>query len=731
MQKLIALLKKFFFSFLFILGSGFQINAQIIEVGTNNSSLIFSVSTDGKVFHSHFGEPIRPTTGIEEMKTYHGEIYPSFGNGSSDDVALIATHADGTMATDLFYLQHEQELSDGVQETVIHLKDNKLPFFVDLHFRAYQEENVIEQWATIFHQEPGDVRLEQFASSALCLKEESYYLTHFYGSWGKEMQLNEDKLANGIKIIETKRGVRTTEYENPSFVLSLNQKANENNGKVIMGALSWMGNFRLSFQIDDQGKCQFIGGINPFASDYSIEAYEEFETPRMVLTYSSSGKNQASINLHRWTRKYNLQDGNAIRPIVLNSWEGAYFDFDANRLKEMMDGAAEMGVEFFVLDDGWFGNKYPRNSAKAGLGDWQVNEKKLPKGIDDLIDHAEKNGMKFGIWVEPEMVNPKSELAEKHPEWIIQRKNERSPILARNQLLLDLANPEVQDFVFGVIDDLMNNHPQIAYIKWDANRHIQNYGSTYLNDNEQSHLWIDYTKGLEKVFDRIQKKYPKIILQACSSGGGRVNFSSMKYTHEFWASDDTDPYERIFIQWGTNHIYPSIATASHVTKSPSHQTGRETSLKFRFDVAFGGRLGMELRPDDLDEEQVEHAKTAINTYKSIRSIIQLGDLYRLQSPYDNDGFSSINYVSPDKSEAVLMIYSHEFHRRMERAHVKMKGLDENVLYKIIELNLMGGNSHIAFNNQTISGSALMNIGFPVNLKKPLESAVFKVIKVPE
>ncbi|MCG6188615.1 alpha-galactosidase [Maribellus maritimus] len=717
------------FIVLFFLFIGAQINAQVIHIETKNTSLVFSVSKKGKVYQSHYGGHLKSIKGIEKIQSYISEIYPSFGNGSSDEVAVIVTHSDGTMATDLFYQSHEQKLSDGVQETVVHLKDKKLPFFVDLCFRAYQEENVIEQNVVISHQEKGEVRLDQFASSALAFKAESYYLTHFNGSWAREMHISEEKLSNGVKSIETRRGVRTTEYENPSFVMALNQAASEDNGEVIMGALAWMGNYKLSFQVDDQERCQFIGGINLFASAYTISAGEKFETPRMILTYNSSGKNQASINLHRWARKYNLQDGNAIRPIVLNSWEGAYFNFDAARLKEMMDGAAEMGVEIFVLDDGWFGNKYPRNSDKAGLGDWQVNRKKLPAGIDNLIDYTERKGMKFGIWVEPEMVNPKSELAENHPEWIIQRKNNREPILTRNQLLLDLANPKVQDFVFGIIDNLLSEHSRIAYIKWDANRHIQNFGSTFLDDDKQSHLWIDYSRGLESVFFRLQEKYPGIIFQACSSGGGRVDFSSMKYTHEFWASDDTDPYERLFIQWGTNHIYPPIATAAHVTKSPNHQTGRETSLKFRFDVAFGGRLGMELRPDDLEPEQVDYAKSAIKLYKEIRPVIQFGDLYRLQSPYDSDGFASINYVLPDKSEAILMVYSHEFHRRMERAVVKMKGLDEDALYKITELNKAAKRPHIVFDNQIISGSVLMNTGFKVNLKKPLESAVFKVEKV--
>ncbi|WP_220763819.1 alpha-galactosidase [Flavobacterium sp. UMI-01] len=715
--------------FIFLMACFFANNkllAQLIHIKTHHNSLIFQVDSNKKLYQTHYGKYLKQTQGLEKMTVVFNEAYPSFGNGASDEVALLATHADGTMATDLFYVSHEQNNQGNLQSTVIHLKDEKKDFYVDLHFNAYTEEDVIEQWTTISHRESKEVVLSQYASSAIGFLATNYYLSHFYGSHSKEMMFAEERLTNGVKTIETKRGVRTTEYENPSFMLSLNSKAQENDGEVIAGALAWTGNFKFAFQLDDKNRCQLISGINPFASAYHLKAKEKLETPRMVLTYSSEGKNKASINLHRWIKKYNLRAGDQERSIVLNSWEGAYFSFDATRLKAMMDGAAEMGVETFVLDDGWFGNKYPRNNAQAGLGDWQVNQKKLPAGIEDLIQYAESKGMRFGIWVEPEMVNPKSELAEKHPEWIIQRKNDRTALLERNQLLLDLSNPKVQEFVFTVVDELLTAHPRIAYVKWDANRHLQNFGSTYLEQDKQSHLFVDYNKGLEKVLERLVKKYPSTIFQACASGGGRVDLASMRYTHEFWASDNTDPYERLFTQWGTNHFYPPIATAAHVTKSPNHQTGRQTSLKFRFDVAIGGRLGMELRPDDLDEKEQKFAKEAIATYKNIRPIIQFGDLYRLLSPYDENGFIALNYVSENKKEAILMTYSLNHHRRYERCFVKMAGLNPDAVYEIKEINKEGNKSVISFDKQLLSGEILMNRGIWVDLRKPLQSAVFQL-----
>ncbi len=716
---------------LLILVFGFlmPLNAQIIHINTNDNSLIFKVDKAKKLHQVHYGKRLSSTQGLIHLTPVFNEAYPSFGNGQSDEVALIAKHADGTLVTDLYYESHEQTLNDGVQTTTIHLEDEKKPFYVNLYFKGYKQNNVIEAWTTIHHKEKTSVRLDNFASASLGFKAVEYHLLHFYGSHAREMQITQERLSNGIKTIETKRGVRTTEYENPSFMLSLNKPALEDSGEVVAGSLAWSGNFKLAFQVDDQERCQMIAGINPFASSYTIAPDEVFKTPKLIFTYSNKGKNQASINLHQWAKKYNLRDGNKTRPIVLNSWEGAYFTFDEKRLKSMIDSAASMGVEIFVLDDGWFGNMHPRNNSKAGLGDWQVNKKKLPNGIKGLIDYTEFKGMKFGIWVEPEMVNPKSELAENRLEWIIQRGNERQALLQRNQSLLDLSNPEVQDFVYNVIDNILKDNPRIAYVKWDANRNIQNFGSTYLSANKQSHLWIEYAHGLENVYKKLTKNYPNKIFQSCASGGGRVEYGALKYTHEFWPSDDTDPFERIFIQWGTNHIFPPIATATHVTNSPNHQTGRETSLKFRFDVAFAGRLGIELSPDKLKKKDLDFAKKAINSYKDVRDVIQHGDLYRLLSPYDDDGYAAINYVSKDKKEAILMVYSHAYHRRLERNLVRMQGLEKGAIYRVEEINKDEGKQLITVNGKDISADIFINVGIKVGLRKPLTSLILKLTKV--
>ena len=326
--------------------------------------------------------------------------------------------------------------------------------------------------------------------------------------------------------------------------------------------------------------------------------------------------------------RWNLR-GKKANDILLNSWEGVYFNTRQDNMSAMIKDFSALGGELFVMDDGWFGDKYPRNDGSTSLGDWATAKSKLPQGIDGLIKESDTNKIKFGIWIEPEMINSKSELFEKHPEWVIQLPN-RETVKGRGktQMTLDLSNPKVQDFVFKVVDDLMTNYPQIAYIKWDANHYLSNYGSTYLPANKQSHLYIEYHRGFESVLKRIRSKYPNVVMQSCASGGGRVTYGHLKYFDEFWTSDNTDAYQRIFIQNGISHFYPVKGMASHVSASKNHQTGRVIPLKFRFDVAMSGRLGMEMVPADFNEEEKKFAIKAIANYKLIRDIVQFGELQR-------------------------------------------------------------------------------------------------------
>ncbi|WP_163712748.1 alpha-galactosidase [Mangrovibacterium lignilyticum] len=723
-------------AFILILSScllSFAQNAKVIEIQTKSTSLVYAVDSNGRLVFQYYGKAVESPAAFLLQKSYPKpdtnrdfsyEAYPTFGLGNVNEPALSVVHADGSMNTELAFDGVEKgETFQGVSETIIRLKDRIYALEVELHLKAFVEEDVITQHVVIRNNEPEAVRMTNFASSFLLLKSSEYYLTHFYGAWAGEMSVVEEKLENGIKVIECKKGVRTTQTENASFIVSLNHQAQENEGDCYGGTLAWSGNYRLTFQVDELKKLNIVSGVNPFLSDWHLKSGESLTTPEMIYTFSSQGKGQVSRNFHDWGRKYGMVGGTKLHDIVLNSWEGAYFTFNEATLTGMMDDAAEMGIETFVLDDGWFGNKYPRNNDDAGLGDWQTNTQKLPDGLDYLIDYAHSKGLKFGLWIEPEMVNPESELAANHPEWVVQSPG-REKITWRNQWLLDLSNPKVQDFVYNVFDSLLTTHPGIEYIKWDANRHVEQAGSTWLPTSEQTHFWVDYTKGLYSVYGRIRAKYPDFVIQDCASGGGRLDYGALKYHNEFWTSDNTDPLSRIFIQYGTNLIYPPVGTASHVSTSPNHQTQRMAPLKFRFDVAMTGRLGMELQPRNIQGPDRTFAMEAIQNYKqAVRPLITNGDLFRLISPYDEGGWAAQMYVSKDETDAVLFAFSIEPHTRGIFPTVKLNGLDPAKRYQITEINT-NGRSRFWGDGQTLPGDYLMNVGLELKISNQYDSAVF-------
>ena len=383
----------------------------------------------------------------------------------------------------------------------------------------------------------------------------------------------------------------------------------------------------------------------------------------------------------------------------------------------MMGDIASMGGELFVMDDGWFGDKYPRKVDNSSLGDWVVDKNKLPEGIEGLLRDAKKHGIKFGIWIEPEMANTVSELYEAHPDWIV-KAPKREPVLGRGgtQVVLDMSNPKVQDFVFSIVDNLMTKYPEIDYIKWDANMPILNHGSQYLTMNDQSHLNIEYHRGFQKTCERIRAKYPDLTIQACASGGGRANWGVLPYFDEFWVSDNTDALQRIYMQWGTSYFFPAIAMASHISATPNHTVYRTTSLKYRIDVAMSGRLGMEIQPKNMSDDEKALCRQAIKEYKEIRPVVQFGDIYRLVSPYDKQGLASMMYVNEQKTRSVFFWWKTESFQNEHLPRVKMAGLDATKIYKVRELNRIDLKP-MDIEGQTFSGAYLMNHGLeiPYNL----------------
>ena len=516
-----------------------------------------------------------------------------------------------------------------------------------------------------------------------------------------------------MKVIKNKDGVRNSHTAHAEVMFSLDGRPQENVGRTIGAALCYTGNYKLRIDTDDSEYHQFFAGINEENSQYHLQKGETFATPVLALTYSDEGLSGASRNFHRWGRTYKLAHGDKPRKILLNSWEGVYFDINQQGMEQMMADIESMGGELFVMDDGWFGDKYQRNSDNSSLGDWVVDTRKLPEGIEGLLRDAKKHHVGFGIWIEPEMSNTTSELYEKHPEWIV-KAPQRDPVLGRGgtQVVLDLGNPEVQDFVFGVVDDLMSKYPEIEYIKWDANMAIMNHGSNYLTADNQSHMYIEYHRGFESVCNRIRAKYPDLTIQACASGGGRANWGYLPWFDEFWVSDNTDALQRIYMQWGTSYFFPAIAMASHISSAPNHQVFRTVPIKYRIDVAMSGRLGMEIQPKNMTEEEKEICRKAIADYKMIRPVVQFGDIYRLVSPYDRLGVASLMYTSPEKDKAVFYWWKMETFYNQHLPRVRMAGLDPAKMYRVKELNRID-NEPLPFEGKLYSGKFLMENGLEI------------------
>lgn len=412
----------------------------IIPISTDNVSLIYKVGNNGRLYQSYLGQKLRFNSDIDQLPL-GGEAYLTHGMEDYFEPAIRVLHNDGNPSLLLKYISYEtKQLQPNVTETIIKLKDDIYPVTVDLHFVSYAKENIIKSFTEISHQEKKPVTLYNYASSLLHINSEKYFLTEFAGDWAHEVNMTEQQLSFGKKVLDTKLGSRANMFNSPFFLLSLNENARENEGEVLFGTIGWTGNFRFTFEVDNENKLRILSGINNYASEYSLKPNNIFRTPEFIFTFSAEGKGKASRDFHKWARKYQVKDGDKSRLTLLNNWEATYFDFNEDKLVDIMNEAKELGVDMFLLDDGWFANKYPRSSDRQGLGDWGETVEKLPNGIGKLVKEATDKGIKFGLWIEPEMVNPKSELYEKHKDWVIHLPN-RDEYYFRHQLVLDLSNP--------------------------------------------------------------------------------------------------------------------------------------------------------------------------------------------------------------------------------------------------------------------------------------------------
>lgn len=722
-------------TFILLVFFSLQLRAQFITIPieTNDHAIVLQTDKNNLLRTVYFGKRLLTASEYaasskvarldDDNAGIYNAAYTSAGTWNLTEPAIQVKHNDGNPSLELKYTSHNQDqIDDNTSLTKIVLKDNVYPFQVTLYYKVWKTENVIEQWTEIQHSEKKPVLMQKYASANLYFADCDFYLRTFHGLWAKEMQPVETKLERGMRSIDTKLGARAMLLQSSSFILGFDQPAHENEGDVLLGQIAWSGNFKVDFDVDAYENLRLIAGINPFASEYSLAPNQVFKTPSFIYTLSDSGTGKASRNLHSWARKYRVLDGMGQRLTLLNNWEATYFDFDEAKLTSLYKDAKNLGVDLFLLDDGWFGNKYPRNGDNAGLGDWQENVKKLPHGIGYLIEEAKKEGVKFGIWIEPEMVNPKSELYEKHLDWVI-RQPERPEVYYRNQLVLDLSNPEVQDFVFGVVDNLFTKNPELAFIKWDCNAVIFNAYSAYLNKKQipQSHLYVEYVNGLYKVLQRLRAKYPKVPMMLCSGGGGRGDYELLKYFTEFWPSDDTEPIERIFMQWDYSYFFPAIVTDNHVT-----DWGKQP-LKFRTDVASMGKLGFDIVASHLNENDMQFAKDAVNNYHSFKDIVWHGDLFRLVNPHNN-AIAALMYVDPSKNKAVVFNYLVNNRQRLTEIQkpVRLAGLDPHKKYSIKEINVYPGRKSPFDSTSIYSGDFLMKVGLNPEVSLSRTSVILEV-----
>ena len=695
--------------------------AEKVSVNTKGMSLILDVENGKPAQYLYFGTKLNPND-LQNLKVATDgrmDAYPAYGLNTPAEAALAMRHSDGNLSTALVATGCDVKNEGNASVTTVHLKDPVYNIKVDLKYRAYNDVDMIEAWTEILNDEKGTVTLTTFASAMLPIRRGDVWMSHLSGTWAAEGQLSHEKLQPGEFVIRNNDGTRNSHTDHAEVMFSLDGKGQENAGNVIGAALVYSGNYKLKTVTDDTEYHYFFAGINEQNSEYHLKKGETFKTPALALTYSTQGLSGASRNFHKWGRKYILAHGDKERDILLNSWEGVYFDINQKGMDQMMADIHSMGGELFVMDDGWFGTKYPRVTDNCALGDWVVDTKKLPNGIEGLLNDARKNQVKFGIWIEPEMVNPKSELYEKHKDWVIHLPN-RDEYYFRNQLVLDLSNPKVQDYVFGVVDNLMTKYPDIAFFKWDCNSPITNIYSSYLK-GAQGRLYIDHVRGVYNVMKRVKENYPDVPMMLCSGGGARCDYEALKYFTEFWCSDNTDPVERAYIQWGFSQFFPAKAMCAHVTS-----WNKNTSIKFRTDMASMCKLGFDIGLKEMAAEELEYCQLAVANWKRLQPVILDGVQYRLVSPYESNHMA-VNYVSQDASKGVVFAYDIYPRFQEKLLPLKVKGLDPNKMYRVKEINLMPGTeSTLEADGELLSGDYLMKVGLEVFGFRPTQSRVIEL-----
>jgi alpha-galactosidase len=683
---------------------------------TTESSYAMGIAPDGRLEHLYFGGPLwrvedlpaaterRDISSFDPHEMLENEEFPGWGGTRFYEPAVKITRQNGDRDLVLRYVSHRVQGND----LDIVMKDIRDPIEVTLHYRVYPQLGIVSRHATIRNQMSEPLTVESAQSATWYMPPgDGYRLSYLSGRWAAETQLNREPIHEGMKILESRTG-HTGHNANPWFAIDTGD-ADEEHGRVWFGALGWSGNWRIGVEQTSYRQVRVTGGFNTFDFAYPLKTGESLETPEFYAGFSQDGFGGASRLLHRFEREAISPHGlqSRVRPVLYNSWEATEFAVNQAGQEQLADKAAKLGVELFVMDDGWFGK---RNNDHAGLGDWFVNTQKFPNGLKPLIDHVNGLGMDFGLWVEPEMVNPDSDLYRAHPDWAMNFPGRPRSEL-RNQLVLNMARSDVRDYIFGVLDKLATEY-NIRYFKWDMNRIFSEPGWPEQPPEAQRKLWVQYVLNLYDIIDRLRAAHPKLEIESCSGGGGRVDLGILKRVDEVWTSDNTEALDRLKIQEGFSQAYAAKFMSAWVTDVPN-QNGRSTPLQFRFLVAMQGALGIGSNLNHFSDADTALATRIVALYKQIRDTVQMGDLYRLLSPRTSD-VTANEYVAADEKQAVLFAFRHSQQYNTPPPTLYLRGLDERAVYKVT--NLDGGASEQ-------SGAYLMRHGIDLNLRGDYDSTV--------
>lgn len=667
---------------------------------TGSMGYVFGLDDQGKIKNLYWGSKLPRFQDYPEVKdlivmdryTWNDE-FSVRGEKNNVEHCLKVEYYDGVRDVVLNYKNFEVSGND----LVIKLSDDHYNLDVNLFYKVIEKYDIIERWIEIRNNSNEEIKIEDMKSASLYVEnDEKAELNYLTGMWGSEFHLRKEGINEGSKVLESRVG-KTSAYLNPFF--AIDYSADEDHGKVYFGELAWSGNWKIVVQKRIYERIAIIGGINDWDFSYILEPSEKITTPKFVFGFSDEGFTKASQNIHHYQLDYILPKDKAhkLRKVLYNSWEATTFNVNEENQKILAEKAAKIGVELFVIDDGWFGE---RNDDHAGLGDWYVNKEKFSNGLQPLISYVKSLGMDFGIWVEPEMVNPNSELYRKHPDWVISFPN-RPKSLQRNQLMLNLAREDVKKFIIDFMDNLLTQN-DIDFVKWDMNRHVFESGWMQVEPRKQREIWVKYVWNLYDIWKYLREKHPHVTFENCSSGGGRVDIGLMQYTDQVWTSDNTDPFDRLEIQEGFSYAYAPKIMMGWVTD----WGGKETyPLAYRFHSSMMGSLGIGADLNKFSEKDFDLARYQVQLYKEIREIVQEGYQFRLSS-VTKDRYFAVEYLNKRKDEGVL-IYLRNPRRfgLFDRINVKLKGLENDAVYTVYE-GLQGEEKEII----KLSGKALKERG---------------------